>query len=39
MLYQGRMTIYEDYLGFKSSFNPSTFFGSTDIFIPKFEIY
>jgi len=39
MLYQGSITIYAEYLRFHSSFNPSTFFGSTDIFIPKFDIY
>lgn len=35
MLYQGHITLYENYLQFKSSFNPNTFFGSTDIIIPK----
>lgn len=39
MLYSGLLTIYDSYLRFKSSFNPNTFFGSTDIFLPKFEIY
>ena len=39
MLYQGSITIYPDYLRFHSFFNPSTFFGSMDIFIPKFDIY
>lgn len=39
MLFQGKLTIYTDYIRFKSSFNPNTFFGSTDIFIPKYDIY
>jgi hypothetical protein len=39
MLYQGKMTIYNEYLRFNSSFNPNTFFGSTDILIPKYDLY
>lgn len=38
MLFQGSMIIYEEFLRFKSSFNPNTFFGATDIQIPHFDI-
>jgi hypothetical protein len=38
MLYQGKIQLFEQYLRFKSSFNPHNFFGSTDIYIPKWDI-
>lgn len=38
VLIQGKMKIHENYLKFISSFNAKTFFGQTNIRIPKYDI-
>lgn len=38
VLIQGKLKIYQMYFSFKSSLNPRTFFGFTDIRVPKWDI-